>query len=353
MIKEESMKKFIKNGYVSVIGAANLDINGFSCDPVNMEDSNPGRVEYCPGGVGRNIAENLRRLGTDVHLISVIGDDPGGTLIRSSCRNIVLDIEHSLFLPNTVSSVYLALMDSNGEMKLALSDLSCLEKLSEQHLENEAALIEHSSIIVLDTNLSEEIIRFILKRFSPDSGNSPKGPLFFLYPVSARKSAKVKSCIGSFDTVKLNRMEAEFLSGIPIPPPPPDIHENPEAHKVLLSALKEAGSYFIKQGAGVPFRGTPGVRRVFITLGKGGVYYHDADKNFFTPVRYVQPVNTSGGGDAFMAGMVYGTLQDWEGEAIVSFSAAMAAITVQSQTTVCENISLELVRDIISKEEQT
>jgi pseudouridine kinase len=327
------MEECIRNAYVSVIGAANLDINGFSHDPVKMEDSNPGRVEYCPGGVGRNIAENLHRLGIEVHLISVIGDDPGGTLICSYCRNMGLDIEHSLFLPNTVSSVYMALMDSNGEMKLALSDLSCLEKLTEQHLENKAELIEHSSIIVLDTNLTEEIIRFIVKRFGRNS-------LFFLDPVSARKAGKVKSCIGSFDTLKLNRMEAEFLSGIPIPPPA--LHAQ-KADEELMSALEHTGSYFIKQG----------VRRVYITLGKGGIYYHAADKNFFTPIRYVKPVNTSGAGDAFMAGMVYGALQGWESEDIVPFSAAMAALTVQSQTTVCENISLELIENSIKQGEHT
>jgi pseudouridine kinase len=123
----------VKNAYVTVIGAANMDINGFSRDPLKMEDSNPGKLEYCPGGVGRNIAENLHRLGIPVRLISVIGDDPGGTLIRSSCAKTGLDIEHSLFLSDIVSSVYVALMDSNGEMKLALSDMSCHERMTPHH----------------------------------------------------------------------------------------------------------------------------------------------------------------------------------------------------------------------------
>ena len=75
-----------------------MDINGFSTDPLNMADSNPGRVEYCPGGVGRNIAENLHRLGAEVRFIGVIGDDPGGELIRDSSARMGLNIEHSLFL---------------------------------------------------------------------------------------------------------------------------------------------------------------------------------------------------------------------------------------------------------------
>src|SRR5215469_12513795 len=88
-------------GPVTVIGGANMDINCFSRNPLNMYDSNPGRVEYCPGGVGRNIAENLHRLGAEVRFIGVIGDDPGGALLKSSSASIGLNIKHSLFLASS------------------------------------------------------------------------------------------------------------------------------------------------------------------------------------------------------------------------------------------------------------
>ena len=44
---------------VTCVGGANIDVQGFSNAPVNMRDSNPGVIRLCPGGVGRNIAENL------------------------------------------------------------------------------------------------------------------------------------------------------------------------------------------------------------------------------------------------------------------------------------------------------
>jgi pseudouridine kinase len=312
--------------YVTIIGAANMDINGFSTDPINMADSNPGRVEYCMGGVGRNIAENLARLGTNVELVSVIGDDPAGNMIKTGCPKLGISVKHSVFLDAAASSVYLALMDSNGEMKVALSDMSILEKLSPSDLENRADLIEGSSIIVVDAGLSEEVLRFIPERFAKP---------VFLDPVSARKSAKLKSFAGKFDTLKLSRMEAEFLSGIPIPVSPAQTNTGAAGPpRELLSALEKAGGYFIDKG----------VRRVFITLGKGGIYFCSGERRFFTPVTYVEPVNTSGGGDSFMAGIVYGTLHGFSDEEIVSFSAAMAAITVQSKTTVSTELNLEAVK---------
>jgi pseudouridine kinase len=302
---------------VVIIGAANVDINGFSTEPVNINDSNPGTIEYCPGGVGRNIAENLARLGTGVKLISVIGGDPGAKIITAAdCGG--LDLRHSLFLKDGVSSTYLALMDSNGEMRMALSDMSILEKMTKEHLERKAGIIAKTEIIVLDAGLTEDIMAFVMERFP--------GKTIFLDPVSARKAVKAKSILGGFHTIKMSRMEAECLSGTVIN------RKNPGG-KAFLQSLEKAGERFISAG----------VRRVFITLGKDGIYYRDRDRSFFTPIRYVKPVNTSGGGDAFMAGVLYGSLNGFCAEKTVSFAAAMAALTVQSRTTVSREMCKELV----------
>ena len=307
-----------------------MDINGFSLNPLNMADSNPGRVQYCPGGVGRNIAENLHRLGEDVRFIGVIGDDPGGELIRNSGAHIGLNIEHSLFPKNGITSVYIALMDSDGEMKLALADMDIMEQMTVEHLESKAGIIEESAIVLLDTNLPERIISFILERFSGDNSangesSAGKSPLFFLDAVSARKAPRAASRIGSFDTIKLGRMEASVLSGIGI--------------GGAGEKLKEAADHFLDKGA----------RRVFITMGKEGVYAASAKGSLYRPVYYTRPLNTSGGGDAFMAGIVYGAMRGWDEEEIVSFSLAMARLTVRSKSVVAPEICLELVKNEESK----
>ena len=322
------------NGPVTVIGGANMDINGFSLESLNMADSNPGKVVYCPGGVGRNIAENLCRLGTEVRFIGVIGDDPGGELLKNSSGRMGLNIEHSLFLscgltsksltPRNVTSVYIALMDSNGEMRLALADMDIMEEMTEEHLMSKAKVIMESAIVVLDANLPERIITFILDKFGaglPGRGQSGgRRPLFFMDPVSARKAPRAASRIGAFDTLKLGRMEAAVLTGA----------ETPDTRK----ELDDAASHLIGKG----------VRRVFITLGKEGAYAANARTSTYRAARHVQPLNTSGGGDAFMAGIVYGTLCGWDEETTVSFSLAMSRITVQSISTVSPEMSLELVR---------
>ncbi|MCL2834493.1 MAG: carbohydrate kinase family protein [Treponema sp.] len=314
------MKKL--TGPVTVIGGANVDINCFSKNPIIMADSNPGKIEYCPGGVGRNIAENLTRLMISVHFIGVFGDDPGGELIKKSCTSIGLDIKHSMFVsgPENVTSVYAALTDSDGTMRAAIADMDIMELMTTEHLESKADIIKESSIILLDTNLPYNIIDFLLERFG-GSGSTP----FYLDAVSAKKAARAAFRIGSFDTIKLGRMEAAVISGVD----PAKIQKNPN----------EAASRLIDKG----------VRRVFITLGKDGTYYADRMNSFFIPVQYSRPVNTSGAGDAFMAGIVFGTLQGWDEITIIKYSIAMAQITLQSRSAVNPAMCRELADKYAAK----
>ena len=56
------------------------------------KDSNPGTVSLRPGGVGRNIAHDLRLLGLEVSLVAAIGDDVYAAAITESCRALGIDL---------------------------------------------------------------------------------------------------------------------------------------------------------------------------------------------------------------------------------------------------------------------
>jgi pseudouridine kinase len=135
---------------------------------------------------------------------------------------------------------------------------------------------------------------------------------------------KVKSLMGHFDTLKLSRLEAEYLADIPIRG---------------KRSLERIGARLIEQG----------VNRVFITLGKDGVFFQSRTGCFFRPVPYVKPVSASGAGDAFMAGIVYGTLQGWQDGRIAEFASAMSALTLESETSVsggmCRSRIARLIRE--------
>ena len=71
---------------IAVIGGANMDVKAKAFAPLMPAVSNPGQLELRPGGVARNIAENLARLGVPVSLLSRIGRDALGDAVLPPLR---------------------------------------------------------------------------------------------------------------------------------------------------------------------------------------------------------------------------------------------------------------------------
>ena len=104
--------------YVVVIGAANIDIGGTPYKPLIPGDSNPGVINMSYGGVGRNIAHNLARLGTDVLLVTAAGDDVLGREMLLKCEKAGMDTSLSLVVPGASSSVYLFINELRTDFML-------------------------------------------------------------------------------------------------------------------------------------------------------------------------------------------------------------------------------------------
>ncbi len=60
--------------YALVIGGANIDFVGIPDNKLIWHDKNPGKIKMSLGGVGRNIAENLAKLGVHTKLLALVGD---------------------------------------------------------------------------------------------------------------------------------------------------------------------------------------------------------------------------------------------------------------------------------------
>jgi pseudouridine kinase len=70
-------------------------------------------VTLSAGGVGRNIAENLARLGHDVSLVTALGDDANAALVRSACARAGVDLSLS-WVSGQPTGTYLAVLDETG-----------------------------------------------------------------------------------------------------------------------------------------------------------------------------------------------------------------------------------------------
>lgn len=304
------------NSYVTVIGGANIDIQGFPQNTLINRDSNPGKVRLSLGGVGRNIAENIAKLEIRTKLICPLGDDVYGKKISEDCILSGIDMSHSIVFKGANSSTYLSITDHMGDMEVAISDMDILEQLTVEIIKEKAHVIENSSCIVVDTNLTEEVLYHLLKDY--------KNKDFFLDTVSTSKAMKVSDFIGSFHTIKPNRLEAEKLSGMKIR----DDHD-----------LRKASEYFLKKG----------VKNVYISLGEEGVYYSDGEASGTFKIPSVKVISATGAGDAFMAGLVYGYLNDFKIEESTKFASAAAVLALSHENTINPMMSLEGINKIIKE----
>lgn len=303
------------NHYVSMIGACNIDVAGIPFTKLIDKDSNPGKVSFSMGGVSRNIAENLRRLDVNVELITIFADDVYGELLKKNCLDLGIKIGNSLSIHNATTATYVYIADSDKDMRLAISDMEIYKNITPSLIESRKEILEQSKVIVIDTCLELETIEYLLENF-----NVP----IFIDLVSISRGKKVKNIIGKFHTIKPNRYEAEMLS---------DIKINNE------NDLMRASDYFISKG----------VKQVFISLGADGVYYNNGVEKGLMPPYKCEVVNTTGAGDSFMAGIVYGYLNDYSIIDSAKIASAAAAICVSSMETISKTLSLEKVNEIIKE----
>ena len=118
------------DSYITVIGGSNTDISGFPQADYSPQDSNPGRITLSAGGVGRNIAENIARLGCTVNLLSAVGNDGFGTFLLEECRKAGVETEEILISESMPSSAYLCIMDQYNDLQAAVNDMEIIRLLT-------------------------------------------------------------------------------------------------------------------------------------------------------------------------------------------------------------------------------
>ncbi|MCI5993964.1 MAG: PfkB family carbohydrate kinase [Clostridiales bacterium] len=305
--------------YVVGVGAANVDIHGRSRKPIVLRDSNPSHMSSSAGGVTRNVCENLARLGADVKLISAVGSDVYAEQIRRECLAAGIDIGNLYTVDGHPSSTYLSVLDEKGDMFVAMSDMSILKELPADYLTSKKSLIRGARLVTCDPSLPASLIAHLLDECAG-------GPPVYVDPVSTAYARVLAPFIGRFDTAKPNVMELEILSGMEI-----------VSHADLLRACEAVLA--------------KGLRRIFVSQGKGGCLYMDQTGRVLE--RRLRPleamVNATGAGDAFMAAVIYSTVNSFPIEKTLDYALAAGIAAVSHEKTINPNMSVSLIESILKE----
>ena len=310
-------KEFNNKDYVVVIGAANIDIGGTPYKELIKADSNPGVINISYGGVGRNIAENLSRLGVNTVLIAAVGCDDLGEGLVNHCKAAGINTDYILRDNKNNSSLYLYINDLNNDMAIALSDVNIAESLTSDYLDSLTDVINNAKFVIVDCNITQEALIHIKKNC--------RVPVY-VDPVSQSHASKIKNNLNGIDTIKPNRLEAEYLSGISI---------NTDEDYI------RAADIFMKTG----------IRRVFISMGSGGLFAA-SEGNYYIVEKYpAEVLSTTGAGDSATAAIVWSSLKDDRDIINASRAAnAAASMNVSSEKTINPDFSEERLLEMLDED---
>lgn len=308
----------VNEPYILVFGASVVDIFGFSCAKFRHYNSTPGNVKMSFGGVCRNVAENLARVGINTKFISILGNDEKGRSMLDHSNVIGYDMEHSLILKNGGTPTYLAILDEKGEMVSAIADLDSISEMDTEFIDSKSEIFKNAEYVVVDSD-DPETLEYLLKRFY-------KHTKFILDPISAEKAKTVRHLMKYFHTVKPNRFEVEQLVGFEIKSD---------------SDLLKASEYLHEQG----------VEKVFISLDSEGIYYSDKKEQGKIKAMEVTLKNVTGAGDAFVAGLGYGYFHGLEMIKTVKLAIAMANIAISHEETINPALDEKLVLEYMNSTE--
>lgn len=295
----------MRGKFAAVVGAVIVDIWGRSFRELTMRDSNPGEVRISLGGVGRNIAHNMRLLDIDVQLLTALGGDAWARQIEESCRETGIGLERALRLSGQRTSTYMNISGPDGDMELAVCDTDIAQYITPAVIEGSLDMLNAAGLVVFDGNLTPEAMDCLSARCT--------APLF-VDPVSTAKAVKLIPFLGRIHTIKPNALEAVALTG----------ESRPEdAAAALLRA---------------------GVKRVFISDGANGMTAAQGTEVVRVPCCAAKLVNATGGGDAAMAALCRSFLDGRGISESARYALAAGALAVECEQTINPALCDELVK---------
>ncbi|WP_285768458.1 carbohydrate kinase [Peribacillus sp. SI8-4] len=288
---------------VTCIGGANIDRTSQTLKPIQYGTSNPAQVRQSCGGISRNISENLGRLGCQVSLITLVGDDQEGKWLLEETKRYGVDVSQCLAMNLEKTGTYTSILDDSGEMILAVADMQIYDQFSIEFIEARWSHLAASDIIFADSNLPEETLTYLIKRCKKEKLT------LWVNPVSAPKASRLPTNLQGIELLIANRDETSILADMEV---------------VTIDDCQKAAERIIKRG----------VKQVIITLDRQGVFWaaNDGSQEHLVPIQDHFLCST-GVEESLIGGILFGMNQNESFERSLRFGMAASAITLQTWET--------------------
>lgn len=263
-----------------------------------------------PGGKGANEAYAIGKLGANVKMIGVVGDDEYGNILIENLKSVNVNTESIIKLNNTNTGCAFINVDENGENSIVVVS-GANENISKEIIDNNVKLIEEADIIVMQLEIPINIVTYVAEIAKE------KGKLVILDPAPALPNLDEK-LLSNVDIIKPNESEIQILSGIKI-----------ESNDDIIKGAKT----LIDKG----------VKSVIVTLGEKGSILVTKEKYKCFPTYKVKSIDTTAAGDSFTAALAKSLLDGKNLEESIKFGHLVSSIVVTkkgAQTSIPNQIEI-------------
>lgn len=303
------------NRSVCCIGGMTLDRTLTLQLPGSLGTSNPVTTRQDRGGVARNVAENLAQLSVSCKLVALVGDDENGRAIvlETSQRGVDTGlIQKSLSHPTASCTV---VMQPDGELFVGLADMEICDSMDRGFIQNRWFQISKATLVFADTNLPTDSLAFLI------AGCREQELTLVIDAVSTAEAKKIPLNLHGVDMLICNADEARSILG-------DDIATDPEA---MARALCQRGA-----------------SSAVVSAGADGICLAKADNCVLLPAEDVGSLDAAPADAAFIAGILYGRLMDYDAVTSLRIGRKAASLTFEAGPAAGPEVSPELSVDTIT-----
>lgn len=284
---------------VKIIGFGALNVDKIYQVENLLQEENPAHlIDTQAGGSAANTVIGLAKLGISGGFVGVIAQDAYGKLLLTEFKIRNVDTSHIIIRKaddlSTTSGLVDAYVDKKGRrllfVKPGVNGTLLLKEVSFSYLKKAEFLHLSSFVDEAQFEIQKSIVNMISDdikiSFSPGSLYCAKG-LKAIAPI-------------------LKKSHVVFL-------------DKREIYQLTGSSYKKGVEQLLKLKT----------KTVVVTLGKTGCFVATIDHQFLAKTRRVKVVDTTGAGDAFSAGFLFGLINDLTLEKSAEIGNAVASFSIQ------------------------
>jgi pseudouridine kinase len=297
------------------IGGALVDRTYVLKGPAVPGSSNPAEMRVSFGGVARNVAETIARLGTAVSLAAAVGHDTAGDAMLDGLQAAGVDTARVQRPEGLATADYAALIDGGtGALHIAASAMDAAEEAISRGMDTILATIPAGSFVFADANLRAEALALAVA----EAASRPFR--LALDAVSVAKSSRLPRSLQGVEIIFMNADEAEAFLG--------------RSGTPATQALRLRGK---------------GAASAVVTCGADGAAAADASGSFQLAAMPSAVVDVTGAGDSLIAATLW-RLGAGDGlRPALRWGLAAAGLTVGTPTTVHPRMSADFLASALSR----